>query len=149
MLAPAPARKYEPISLSGLESVGIVRFLMSQDHPNARVSAAIEAAVSWFKSAQINGLRWIEQPDPTKPRGFNRVAIFDKNAPPLWARFYEIGTNRPIFSGRDSVIKYSVAEIEDERRNGYRWYTDAPALLLDRDYPAWKKKWQKSEDKVY
>ena len=148
-LAPAPARKFEPISLSGLESVGIVRFLMSLDHPNARVSAAIEAAVSWFKSAQINGLRWIEQPDPTKPRGFNRVAIFDKNAPPLWARFYEIGTNRPIFSGRDSVIKYSVAEIEDERRNGYRWYTDAPALLLDRDYPAWKKKWRKSEDKVY
>jgi hypothetical protein len=35
------------------------------------------------------------------------------------------------------VIKYNVAEIEDERRNGYRWYTEAPAKLFDKEYPAW------------
>ena len=29
---------------------------------------------------------------------------------------------RPIFSGRDSVIKYDIAQIEPERRNGYAWY---------------------------
>ncbi len=64
----------------------------------------------------------------------------DAAAPPLWARFYELGTNRPIFCGRDSVVKYSMAEIEYERRNGYRWYVDRPAKLLDAEYPEWARR---------
>src|SRR6185369_18063375 len=65
-LAPAPARAYEHISLSGLESVGIVRFLMGINRPEPRVIAAVEDAISWFKAAQLDGLRWIEKPgDPT------------------------------------------------------------------------------------
>ncbi len=36
-----------------------------------------------------------------------------------WARFSEIGTNRPIFAGRDGVVRYSVDEIEKERQDGY------------------------------
>ena len=135
-LAPAPARAYEHISLSGQESVGIVEFLMGIEHPKPRVIDAIESAVAWFRSAQLKGIRWIERADGT----VDHLVVADQNAPPLWARFYEIETNRPIFSGRDSVIKYSVAEIESERRNGYRWYTDAPAKLLKSDYPAWLKR---------
>jgi len=136
-LAPAPARTYELISLSGQESVGVVRFLMEIERPDARIIDAIESAVAWFKSAQLNGIRWIEKTDAAKSRGFDHVVVADQSAPPLWARFYETGTNRPIFSGRDGVIKYNLAEIEDERRNGYRWYTDAPAKLINKDYPEW------------
>jgi hypothetical protein len=33
-----------------------------------------------------------------------------------------------------------MAEIEYERRNGYRWYVDRPAKLLDIDYPEWLRK---------
>ena len=40
--------------------------------------------------------------------------------------------------GRDGVVKYSVAEIEHERRTGYNWYVDEPAKLLKKDYPAWR-----------
>jgi len=138
-LAPAPARRFEPISLSGYESVGIVRFLMEIDHPDAQVTGAIESAIAWFEKSKITGISWITRRDP-KSGDSDRVIAEDANAGPLWARFYEIGTNRPIFSGRDSVIKYSVAEIEAERRNGYRWYVDEPAVLLSRDYPAWRKK---------
>ncbi|HEX7955342.1 MAG TPA: pectate lyase, partial [Pyrinomonadaceae bacterium] len=61
-------------------------------------------------------------------------------APPIWARFYEIGTNRPVFEGRDNVVRYDVMEIEAERRNGYGWYTNEPLKLLDKDYPAWQKR---------
>ena len=43
-LAPAPARKFEPVSLSGGESVGVVRFLMSLDEPSPEVIAAVEQA---------------------------------------------------------------------------------------------------------
>ncbi|MFG0295883.1 MAG: pectate lyase, partial [Maioricimonas sp. JB045] len=46
----------------------------------------------------------------------------DPDAPPLWARFYEIETNRPIFSDRDGIVKYDIQEIGSERRGGYTWY---------------------------
>ena len=139
-LAPAMARKYELVSLSGAESVGVVRFLMSIEHPSPEVKRAIEGAVTWFDEAKISGIRIERKPAPGSAKGWDTVVVEDAAAPPLWARFYEIGTNRPIFSGRDSVKKYSLAEIEYERRNGYRWYVDAPAKLLSEDYPRWKTK---------
>jgi PelA/Pel-15E family pectate lyase len=138
-LAPAAARKFEPISLSGYESVAIVRFLMGIDYPDFQVTEAIESAIAWFEKSKITGISWIEKRDPSKSGSVDRVVVKEPNAAPLWARFYEIGTNRPIFAGRDSIIKYDVAEIEAERRNGYQWYVTAPAELLNRDYPAWKK----------
>ena len=122
-LAPAAARTYELVSLSGGESVEIVRFLMSIKDPSHEVVEAIESAVAWFERSELK----------------------DSEGKPTWARFYEIGSNRPIFSGRDGVVKYNINEIEAERRNGYAWYVDAPAKLLQQDYPAWQKKKQKSE----
>lgn len=141
-LAPASARTYEPVSLSGMESVGIVQFLMGIDHPDTRIREAIKSAVEWFQLTRILGIRWIA----TTTTPVDHVLAMDDKAPPLWARFYEIGTNRAIFSGRDSVIKYNVSEIESERRNGYRWYTDAPGKLIDRDYPAWLKRIGKAKE---
>lgn len=139
-LEPAPARTYEKISLSGSESVGIVRFLMTIEKPDARVIEAIESAVGWFQQTRLMGIKVVEKPDPSLPRGFDRVVVQEPQAPPLWARFYEIGTNRPIFCGRDSVIKSSLAEIEYERRTGYQWYSGRAAKLLSEDYPAWRAK---------
>jgi len=89
----------------------------------------------------------VEKPDSTFPNGFDRIVVEDAAAGPLWARFYEINTGRPIFSGRDGVVKYSMAEIEHERRTGYNWYTKAPAELLEKDYPAWHEKWGKRSAK--
>ena len=55
-------------------------------------------------------------------------------------RFYEIGTNRPFFCGRDGIKKYSLAEIENERRTGYSWYGDEPSHGLD-DFKTWQPEW--------
>src|SRR5262245_586939 len=137
---PAPARSYEKVSLSGLESVGIVRFLMGIDNPGPQVTESIQSAIAWFKVAKLSGIKVIEHPDTSLPKSFDMVVIKDPKASALWARFYEIDTNRPIFSGRDGIIKYSLAEIEHERRIGYHWYTTAPLELLEKDYPAWQKK---------
>lgn len=137
-LAPAGARTYEHPSLSGAESVGIVRFLMGIESPDARVIEAIEAAVAWFGQATLRGIRVVERSDPTLPRGHDRVVVEDASAPPVWARFYEIGSNRPIFSGRDGLIRYRLADIEHERRVGYAWYTEAPARLLGQELTVWR-----------
>jgi PelA/Pel-15E family pectate lyase len=146
---PAPARSYEKVSLSGSESANIVRFLMGIERPDRRVIESIRSAVAWLETAKLTGIKQIEIKDASLPKGFDRVIVSDPPAPgvrpassarPLWARFYEIGSNRPIFCGRDGIIKYSLAEIEHERRIGYNWYTSAPAGLLAKDYPAWEKR---------
>jgi PelA/Pel-15E family pectate lyase len=140
-LSPRPARSYELVSISGGESVGIVRLLMSLDHPSPEVIQAVEGAVTWFQSAKINGIRVERRPDPQAPRGVNKIVVDDPNAPPIWARFYEIGTNQPIFSDRDAVAKRNLADIGYERRNGYNWLDYWPEELLKKEYPDWKAKW--------
>ncbi|HKX32918.1 MAG TPA: pectate lyase [Blastocatellia bacterium] len=138
---PAPARAYEKISLSGFESVGIVRFLMGINQPSPQVTTAIESAVAWFEQTRLNGIKLVKEPNASMPKGYDLLVVQEPKADPLWARFYEIGTNRPIFCGRNGLIKYSLAEIEVERRTGYNWYVSTPARLLSQDYPAWIKKW--------
>jgi PelA/Pel-15E family pectate lyase len=132
--SPRPARSYELASLSGAESVGILRLLMSLDRPSPEVSRAIQAGAEWFEAAKLTGIR-VE-----RVNGDRRV-VSDPGAPPLWARFYEIETGRPFFCGRDGVKKYALAEIESERRNGYAWYGEWGRPVAE-EYARWKAKWQ-------
>ena len=138
-LAPAPARKFEVASLSGGESVGVVGFLMSIKDPSPEVVDAVESAVKWFEQSELRGVKWVKKADFSRPSKFDCVVIKDPQSS-TWARFYEIGTNRPIFAGRDGVVKYDVAQIEHERRTGYEWYVDEAAKLLKKDVPAWRKR---------
>lgn len=137
-LEPAWARHFEPPSLSGMESIGLVRFLMSVEQPTPEIIAAVEGAVAWFRTVPITGLRVEDFTGPDGQR--DRRAVADPAAPPIWARFYELGTNRPIFIGRDKVIRYDFNEIERERRTGYVYLRDWPARLVERDYPRWRAK---------
>ena len=114
-LAPAMARSYELASLSGSESSGVLQYLMSIEKPSPEVIEAVKGGVAWFESSKIKGIR-VEKVDG------DRQVIRDENADPVWARFYELGTNRPFFCDRDGVPKYALSEIGSERRNGYSWY---------------------------
>lgn len=136
--SPRPGRAFEPASLSGSESVGIVQLLMSLDHPSPEIIHAIESAIAWFESAKLPGLKLIEQPDPQSPTGKNKLVIPDPSAPPLWARFYDIPTNKPLFYDRDGLPKPSLADLTPERRNGYSYLGSYPQDLLAKSYPAWK-----------
>ena len=131
-LKPRKARSYEHPSISGGESAGIIFLLMSLEHPKPEVIRAVDAACRWYEQVQLRGIRLVRKDD-------DRVIVADADAPPLWARFYEIGTNRPIFSGRDGVIKYSLAEIEHERRTGYSWYGESGREIL-KQWPSWRRK---------
>ena len=135
---PRPARKFELVSLSGNESVGIVRLLMSLEKPSPEVVASVEGAIAWFEKSKLTGIR-LEEFRDLKAAGCNdRRVVQDPAAPPLWARFYEIGTNRPFFCDRDGIPKYQLSEIGHERRNGYDWFGDWPRTLLEKEYPQWK-----------
>lgn len=130
---PRPARAYELASLSGAESAGVLRLLMSLDRPSPEVRRAIQAGAEWFEAAKLTGIR-VE-----KVNGDRRV-VPDLSAPPLWARFYEIDTGRPLFCGRDGVKKYALAEIERERRKGYDWYGEWGRPVA-KDYAQWRGRW--------
>ena len=114
-LAPARARSYEHPSLSGAESADILTFLMRLDEPTPDMIRAVKAGAAWFESAKIEGYRYTRS-------STGRALAEDPMASPLWARFYEIHSNRPIFSDRDGIVKYDIQAIGGERRGGYSWY---------------------------
>lgn len=135
-LQPEQARKFELVSLSGSESVGIVRFLMRVDNPSEAIINAVKSAVKWFDKVKITGYNFVDVVAPSEPNGKDRVLKPDPGSV-IWARFYDVDTNEPFFTGRDSIRKKTVAEIENERRTGYAWYGNWPAKLLEKEYPEW------------
>ncbi|MEZ4684903.1 MAG: pectate lyase [Bacteroidia bacterium] len=140
-LEPATARTYELPSISGAESVAIVEYLMEIEKPTPEVIRAVKAAVAWFEEVKIPCLRLIRNPDSTAPRGYDLVIGFDPaSKEDHWARFYEIGTNYPMFIDRDGIVKYAISEIGIERRTGYRWLGQWAKPLIETEYPAWLKR---------
>jgi PelA/Pel-15E family pectate lyase len=117
-LAPTSARSYELTSLTALESAEIVDYLMSISVPPERVVDAVYAATDWLRAVTLHGLAYDHYQLTTSP-----------NAPTLWGRLYEIGTNRVIMANRDGVKLYDWNKLTD-RRSGYGWYTTKPAETL-------------------
>lgn len=140
-LQPAKARNYELPSLSGKETVGIVWFLMEIEDPSSEIIRAVQSAIAWLDRVRIYGIRVIRAPDSDSPEGFDKIVISDKNAPPIWARFYLIDSDTPFFSDRNGRIYYDLSEISYERRNDYGWLGYWPQELLERCYPLWQKRW--------
>ncbi|MEI9956535.1 MAG: pectate lyase [Ferruginibacter sp.] len=141
-LQPKMARKFELASLSGSESVGIVRFLMQQQNPSKEIIDAIKAAVQWFEKVKIVGYSFVEIKAPNEKSGRDKVLVKDDANTGMWARFYDLQTNEPFFTGRDSQPKKTIAEVENERRIGYAWYGIWPQKLIEKEYPEWLMKWK-------
>lgn len=140
-----PGRTFELASICPQDTTEIVRFLMRVEKPNADLVRAVDAAVAWLGKVKLSGVR-VEKVKAPKEEfqrhtaDFDKVVVQDAGAPPLWARHYEIGTDRPVFAGRDAVKKYALAEIERERRTGTPWYGTWPQKLIEKEHPGWRKK---------
>ena len=131
-LQPASARNYEMPSETSSESATIVLFLMKLPKPDTNVIAAVHAAVAWFEKTKLNGVAF-------KSTGSDgRELVAAPGTGPIWARYIEIGSDRPLFGDRDKTIHDNVAEISKERRNGYAWFKDTPKRVLEH-YPHWLK----------
>ncbi|ADL53504.1 pectate lyase [Clostridium cellulovorans] len=120
-LKPTYARAYEVPSLCTTESVTIVKFLKTRKS-TPQIAASIKAATDWFAKVKIVGIKATRTKTDT-------VITKDPNSV-IWARFYEIGTDKPIFVNRKGEVKYNISEIEQERRAGYAWYNTSPASLI-------------------
>ena len=143
-LQPAWARTFEPPSICNSESVNLVLLLMSIQKPNKTIITAVDNAVDWFKASKIKGIRVKTIPAPEMVTKYtisrhDRIVVTDTAAPPIWTRYYELKSHRPLFCNREYKIVYTLAEVDRERRDGYGWYTYEPQKVLNR-YAAWKKK---------
>jgi PelA/Pel-15E family pectate lyase len=127
-LQPTSARSYELTSLTAQESANLLRFLMKQQNPSPRLVASIEGAAQWLKSHTLYGYTY----------DFETGRHDVPGAGPIWARMYEIGTDKPIFSDRNGIKLYDWNQLKD-RRLGYAWYTYAPVLAL-KQYESWARK---------
>ena len=109
---------------------------MGIEHPSPQVVRAIEAAVAWFRASQIKEIRSSHAGPGHPKRDRQRPDRGPRRATALGA-ILRIGHQPPDLLRPRFLVKYSMAEIEYERRNGYRWYVDRPARLLEPDYPEW------------
>jgi PelA/Pel-15E family pectate lyase len=131
-LQPASGRNYEMPAEVSSESADILLFLMSLPKSNPPLVAAVQAAAAWFEKTKITDMAW------QRNDAGERQLVHTPGAGPIWARFYEIGTDRPIFGDRDKTIHDSLDEISQERRRGYAWYRDSPKRALE-VYADWSK----------
>jgi hypothetical protein len=86
-MQPAWARRFEPASITGGESQGILRILMSiyRETGDKKYLAPIPAAIQYLRSSQL-------------PDG-------------QLARFYELQTNRPLYFTKEYVLTYDDGDL--------------------------------------
>jgi PelA/Pel-15E family pectate lyase len=123
---------------------------MSLDNPSKEIINSVQNAVKWFEDSKISGIRVeeINAPPvkyPLRVSKIDRIVVDDPLAPPIWARFYELGTHKSLFADRRGKPLYSLAEVDRERRSGYTYYIYKPQKVLDK-YPAWQAKWAPAQN---
>ena len=111
-MEPAWAREFEPPAVASLESAGVMRAL---------VDLYVETGEERFLGPIPAFLRWLDR---------SRIATDE------WARFYELGTNRPIYGDNDGRIHYSLEDVSQERQLGYAWKIDFGIRAAVRRYEA-------------
>ncbi len=129
---PVGARNFEPIALATGESAVALRFLMKQPDPSPAMRRAIDAGAAWFAAHALHNVAWTgKEPD-------GRRLVAEAGAKPLWARFYDPATQKPIFGDRDRSIHDDVNAISLERRNGYAWFNTSGTGVASA-YAKWRK----------
>jgi PelA/Pel-15E family pectate lyase len=142
---PRWARTFEPPCICNGESCGIVELLMSIKNPNKEIIGSIQSAVKWFEESKIYNTRveTVQAPQTKfiyQTNSIDCVVIHDTNAVPIWTRFYELKTHKPLFCDRGYKMYYSLDRVSRERRSGYKYYIDDPQKILNM-YPDWQKQW--------
>ena len=118
-LAPAHARRFEPASLSGGESVEIVRYLMRLPKTPERTKA-IESALAWFAAAKT----FVPERD---------------GGPRQWGRFYDLKTQQPVFVGKTDGRTYDTHEaMRAKNPGGYDYLVTKPEDLIGK----WAARWR-------
>jgi PelA/Pel-15E family pectate lyase len=133
--APVAARKFEQISLVSSESAAVLQLLLDKALDKAReqkpsspgVLPALCSGIAWLQQHQIRDKVWQRHDTGSK--------LVEKKGAQLWARFYSLPQQQPVFFDRDGQVYSDVNQLSLERQQGYGWYqTNAKGVLK-----AWQK----------
>ncbi len=100
---PAAARWFEPAACCSSCTAHVIRALME---------VYLETGQKGYLSPIPTAIEWLRQSEIRSG---------------IWARFYEIGTNRPIYVSEDRKVVYEAENL----RPGYAWEVGAPASAID------------------
>ena len=144
-LQPTGARTFELASEASEESAEIVELLMNVDNPGKEIINAMNNAIEWVREVAIKGIQVKTIPAKGVVYKYHvanndRIVVQDSLAPPIWTRYYELETNRPLFANRDGKKVYQLSDVSRERRTGYAWYGYWPAKVINVEYPKWLEK---------
>ncbi|MBQ8606666.1 MAG: pectate lyase [Bacteroidaceae bacterium] len=134
-LLPVQARAYEFPSFTGCgETADLVELLMGVKNPSPEVKNAVICAIEWLRNHAIKGYRHETFKNAEGKK--DRRLVPDANAPLLWARNYDLETEKPYYGDRDGKKHDNYADISYDRRNGYTWLNTDVQGVLDK-YPKW------------
>jgi PelA/Pel-15E family pectate lyase len=124
-LAPTSARNYEPPALSSGESAKALAFLMRLPNPSPAVVEAVKGGVALLKQLAVHDRAWV-MVDAVQ----GKRLVAQPGAGPLWSRYYDATSLRPVFGDRDKTLHDDVHDISAERRRGYAWWGTWPVKTL-------------------
>jgi PelA/Pel-15E family pectate lyase len=107
-------RSFEPKALISKESIEIINFLETVEPQTSSIIESVYAAKKWVKLVVVENTRY-------ERYGIDGAYFIHSPGHLTWYRFYEIGTNKPLFGDRDGTVAYNILEISEERRHGYGW----------------------------
>jgi PelA/Pel-15E family pectate lyase len=142
-LQPMGGRSFELPGMVSEETVAILRYLMSIEAPSQEVIASVKGGAEWLEKVKLEGVRLetVKLDQSAEYRfhdaDFDRRLVDDPEAPPLWARFYDLEDNSVVLANRDGIRVERYDQIDPERRTGYSWYGTWPAKLVQKEYPRW------------
>src|SRR5205814_83409 len=94
-LKPTSARNYEMPAQAAGESAGVLAFLMGLPEPRPEVVAAVPEASAWFEKTAIRDVAFRNVDSD------GRHLVPAPGNGPVWARYYEIGSDRRRLGDRD------------------------------------------------
>jgi pectinesterase len=123
--------QHDPLTLASRDSVlsaadgaALLEYLVELDPSDPRVSAAVREGAGWVRETMLWGIARRPGEPPVATPG----------AGPLWAGFYEMGSNRGLYPAGPET-RYDWRAVPDRMWHA-DWLTDAPAAVLRR-YDAW------------
>jgi PelA/Pel-15E family pectate lyase len=125
---PVAARKFEQISLVSSESAAVLQLMLDKAPEQPGVVPALCSGVAWLAQHQIRDKAWQRDDKGSK--------LVEKKGAQIWARFYSLPAQQPVFFDRDAKVYHDVNQLSLERQQGYGWYQSNAKSVLK----AWKKR---------
>ncbi len=112
---PEAGRGFEPVALVSKESIHIIWFLESLDmEDDAKIRKSITAARNWVEEVVVRNVKYHRE-------GVDGEYFVPEAGVNTWYRFYEIGTNEPLYGISEGNSSHDIMDLDIERRHNYGW----------------------------